>query len=227
MRNPNRLQPALTDLSQSQAPFRLPRFYPIVDTGALGERDWPVAAFSQALLSAGVRILQYRHKEAWTQTHFDEAKAIAVSARQAGALFVVNDRVDFANLLDAAVHLGQTDLPAMAARKIVSEGIIGFSTHNRFQLEAANEAPVDYLALGPIFATKSKAHPDPVVGPEGLRSLRKLGNKPLVAIGGITLANAAEVLGAGADSIATVGGILPDNLEQVEALAAEWLRRTS
>jgi thiamine-phosphate pyrophosphorylase len=186
-----------------------------------------VAAFSRALLSAGVHILQYRHKEEWTQIQFDEAKAIAALARVAGALFVVNDRVDFANLLDAAVHLGQTDLPPAAARKIIGDGIIGFSTHNRFQLEAGNEAPADYLALGPIFATKSKAHPDPVVGPEGLRSLRKLTQKPLVAIGGITLTNAAAVLGAGADSIATVAGILPDQFEEVEALAAEWLRRTS
>jgi thiamine-phosphate pyrophosphorylase len=171
--------------------------------------------------------VQYRHKEEWTQIQFDEAKAIAALARDAGALFVVNDRVDFANLLDAGVHLGQTDLPPVAARKIVSDGIIGFSTHNRFQLEAGNEAPVDYLALGPIFATRSKAHADPVVGLDTLRSLRKLSPKPLVAIGGITLANAAEVLGAGADSVAIVAGILPDKLERVEASAAEWLRLTS
>jgi thiamine-phosphate pyrophosphorylase len=214
-------------LPQSPEPFRVPRFYPIVDTGALAQRRWPAAEFSRALLSAGVHILQYRHKEDWTQIQFDEAKAIAALARDAGALFVVNDRVDFANLLDAAVHLGQTDLPPVAARKIISDGIIGFSTHNRFQLEAANEAPVDYLALGPIFATQSKAHPDPVVGPDGLRSLRKLTPKPLVAIGGIKLSNAAEVLGAGADSVATVAGVLPDKLEEVETLAAEWLRRTS
>lgn len=198
-----------------------------MDTETLAHRGWPVPAFSQALLSAGVRILQYRHKEPWTQTQFDEAKAIAALAREAGALFVVNDRVDFANLLDAAVHIGQTDLPPQAARKIVCEGLIGFSTHNRVQLEAGNEAPVDYLALGPIFATKSKAQPDPVVGPDGLRSLRKLTTKPLVAIGGITLANATGVLEAGADSIATVAGVVPDKLEEVEALAAEWLRRTS
>ena len=184
-------------------------------------------AFSDALLSAGVRILQYRHKERWTQTHFDEAKSISALARDAGALFVINDRVDFANLLDAAVHLGQTDLPPAAARKIVSEGIIGYSTHNGFQLEAGDEAPVDYLALGPIFATKSKAQPDPVVGPDGLRSLRRLTKKPLVAIGGITLANVAGVLEAGADSVATVAGIVPDQLEYVAALATEWLRRTN
>jgi thiamine-phosphate pyrophosphorylase len=207
--------------------FTIPRFYPVVDTGTLAKRDWPAVTFSQALLAAGVRILQYRHKEVWMQRHFDEANQIASLAKQAGALFVVNDRVDFANLLDAAVHLGQTDLPPVAARKIVTEGIIGFSTHNRVQLEYGNDEPVNYLALGPIYATHSKAQPDPVVGIEGLRSLRKLTSKPLVAIGGITLANAREVLKGGADSVATVAGVLPEEVGSVESLAAEWLRETN
>ena len=207
--------------------FQLPRFYPIVDTVALAARGWSALGFAEALLAAGVRILQYRHKEAWSQRHFNEAKSFAASAKSAGALFVVNDRVDFANLLDAAVHLGQTDLPPVAARKIVAEGIIGLSTHNRPQMDRANEEPVNYLAIGPIYATKSKARPDPVVGVDGLRSMRKLTSKPLVAIGGITLENASEVLEAGADSVATVAGILPAELEQVQSLAVEWLGRTS
>jgi thiamine-phosphate pyrophosphorylase len=207
--------------------FYLPRFYPIIDTGALAQRNWSTVAFSQALLRAGVKILQYRHKEVWTQTQFDEARRLAALAKEAGALFVVNDRVDFANLLEAAVHLGQTDLPPVAARKIVAEGIIGFSTHNQAQVQRGDEEPVDYLAVGPIYPTMSKAQPDPVVGLDGLRSVRKLTSKPLVAIGGITIADAAEVLEAGADSIATVAGILPIELEEVPSLAVEWLRRTS
>ncbi|MFL6447471.1 MAG: thiamine phosphate synthase [Bryobacteraceae bacterium] len=207
--------------------FQLPRFYPIIDTGALSARNWSVFEFGEVLLQAGVGILQYRHKESWTQTHFNEAKALAGLAREAGAVFVVNDRVDFANLLDAAVHLGQMDLPPLAARKIGAEGIIGLSTHNRVQLEAGNEQPANYLALGPIYATKSKAQPDPVVGVDGLRNLRKLTGKPLVAIGGLTLDNASEVLEAGADSVATVAGILPDELGKLQSLAVEWLRRTS
>jgi len=207
--------------------FQLPRFYPIIDTDALALRNWSALTFGEALLSAGARILQYRHKEAWTQMHFNEAKRLASLARDAGALFVVNDRADFANLLDAAVHLGQTDLPAVAARKIVTDGIMGLSTHNGFQIENGNDQPVNYLALGPIYATKSKAQPDAVVGLDGLRALHKLTSKPLVAIGGITLDNASEVLKAGADSVATVGGILPEELEQVQSLAVEWLGRTS
>lgn len=170
--------------------------------------------------------MQYRHKGKWTQAQFDEAKSIAQLANASGALFVMNDRVDFANLLDAAVHLGQTDLPPAAARKIVADGVMGFSTHNRTQLERGDEEPVDYLALGPIYQTRSKEQPDPVVSPEGLRTLRKLTKKPLVAIGGITLLNASEVLEAGADSVATVAGILPDRLDGVPSLIAEWLRRT-
>lgn len=141
-------------------------------------------------------------------------------------MFVINDRADFANLLDAALHLGQTDLPPVAARKIVSDGVIGFSTHNRNQFERGNEEPVNYLALGPIYPTTSKAQPDPVLGLDGLRSFRKLTSKPVVAIGGITIADAVEVLEAGADSIATVAGILPIELDEVPSLAAEWLRRT-
>lgn len=213
-------------MPSSRDSFQLPRFYPIVDTGALEKRAWPALAFSEALLAAGVRILQYRHKGKWTQAQFDQAKSIGALAKASGALFVINDRVDFANLLDAAVHLGQTDLPPRAARKIVADGIIGFSTHNEMQLERGDEEPVDYLALGPIYETQSKEQPDPVVGPEGLRTLRKLTKKPLVAIGGINLSNASKALDAGADSVATVAGILPDQLDEVQSLALEWLRRT-
>jgi thiamine-phosphate pyrophosphorylase len=205
--------------------FHLPRFYPIVDTAALAQRNWSVLAFSEVLLGAGARILQYRHKEGWTQREFDEARQVAGLAKAAGALFVVNDRADFAKLLNAAVHLGQTDLPPAAARKIVAEGIIGFSTHNREQLKRGDQEPVDYLALGPIYPTRSKAEPDPVVGLDGLGALRSLTRKPLVAIGGITLANAREVLEAGADAVATVAGILPDDFAQVPSIAMEWLDR--
>lgn len=206
--------------------FQLPRFYPIVDTDALAARQWPALAFSEALLTAGVRILQYRHKDSWTQRHFDEAKEIAALAKQAGALFVVNDRADFASLLGAGVHLGQNDLPPVAARKIVADGVMGFSTHNELQLKRANDEPVQYLALGPIFATTSKLQPDPVVGLDGLRALRPLTRKPLVAIGGIILENVPSVFEAGADAVATVAGILAADLHSVQRLGEEWLHQT-
>jgi thiamine-phosphate pyrophosphorylase len=181
---------------------------------------------SEALLEAGVRILQYRHKQNWTQAHFEEAKRIARLCHDAGVLFVLNDRADFACLIGAALHLGQDDLPPAAARRVISDEVIGFSTHNRLQLTRANEEAVEYLSLGPIFTTNSKARPDPVIGVAGLAELRPLTTKPLVAIGGITLENALETLKAGADSVAAISGILPEGGKRAAArrLAQQWMQ---
>ncbi len=130
--------------------------------------------------------------------------------REAGALFIVNDRADFAMLLDAGLHLGQDDLPPRAARQLLgSAPLLGFSSHNPAQLCAAGGEPVDYVALGPVFGTASKRNPDPVIGVEEVHRCRALLDKPLVAIGGITLANAASVWAAGADSVAVIGGLFP------------------
>jgi len=189
--------------------FQPPRFYPIIDTAVLTPTVFSPIRVAEEAVAAGAKILQYRHKEKWTQDEFDEASAIASVCREAGILFVVNDRADFAQLLRAGLHIGQDDLPPQAARRVVSDAVIGFSTHNASQLRMAAGAPVDYLSLGPIFATSSKERPDPVVGIDGLKKLRPLTPKPLVAIGGITLLNAAEVLAAGADSVAIISGILP------------------
>ena len=128
---------------------------------------------------------------------YDEAAEICAICHDDGVLFVLNDRADYAQLLKAALHIGQDDLPPAEARKIISDEVMGFSTHNREQLLRADAEPVEYLSIGPIFATTSKQNPDPVVGLEQLRTLA-LTDKPLVAIGGINLANAKEVLDAGA-----------------------------
>lgn len=207
-------------------PFRLPRFYPIVDTFAVSERGYSMLVAAEALLEGGVRILQYRHKQNWTQAHFDEAKRIATLCHEAGVLFVLNDRADFARLLGAALHLGQDDLPPAAARRVVNDEVIGFSTHNRLQLTRGNEEAVEYLSLGPIFATNSKQRPDPVIGVAGLAELRGLTTKPLVAIGGITLENSVEALKAGADSVAAISGILPQGGKRAAArrLAEQWIQ---
>lgn len=191
-------------------PFKLPRFYPILDTATLQARSFPVLKTGEALLAAGIKILQYRHKDDWTQQHFDDAKNLAQRCQDAGVLFVLNDRADFACLLRTALHLGQNDLPPVAARRIISDEVMGFSTHNRSQMKRAEEEPVEYLSIGPIFPTQSKLRPDPVVGLESLRECRKLTPKPLVAIGGITLDNALETLEAKADSLAILSGFLPD-----------------
>jgi len=206
-------------------PFKLPRFYPILDTTVLSDREYPVLLAADAVIEAGAKILQYRHKDVWTQGQFDEAKQINAMCNEAGVLFVLNDRADFAKMLNAALHLGQEDLPPVAARKIVGDEVMGFSTHSRGQLMRADEEPVEYLSLGPIFATTSKQNADPVIGIEGLAKLRPLTKKPLCAIGGITLSNVGDVLKAGADSIAVISSIVPEqfNRNELKRRAEEWI----
>lgn len=207
-------------------PFRLPKFYPILDTFSLSQHKCAVIPAAEALLDAGVTILQYRHKENWTQTQFDEAKHIAGLCEKSGVLFVLNDRADYARLLRVALHVGQKDLPPVACRMVISDEVMGFSTHNHLQLTRANEEPVEYLSIGPIFETSSKVNPDSVIGIEGLRKLRPLTAKPLVAIGGIKLENALDVLAAGANSVAVISALLPEECtrKSLRRRAEEWLQ---
>ncbi len=206
-------------------PFKLPRFYPILDTATLADRSCSALDVAEALFEAGAKILQYRHKDAWTQRHFDEAKTISEYCQDKGVLFVVNDRADFARLLRAALHIGQDDLPPVAARTVISDEVMGLSTHNRLQFERGHDEPVEYLSLGPVFSTRSKLRPDPVVGLDELKAVRALTEKPVVAIGGISLANARETLAAGADSLAIISGCLPENADRktVRRRTEEWL----
>lgn len=190
---------------------KLPRVYPILDAEALARRGIAMETAAAAFLEGGAGILQIRHKGHWSRDAFASAKRIAALCRGGGAQFVVNDRADFALLLDAGLHIGQDDLAPRDARKLMgSEPVIGFSSHNVEQLCAAGGEPVDYVALGPIFGTASKLNPDPVVGLDELRRCRELIEKPLVAIGGITLENAPDVWQAGADSVAVIAGLLPE-----------------
>jgi thiamine-phosphate pyrophosphorylase len=206
--------------------FRLPRFYPILDTALLATRKCPVLTAGRVLIDAGVRILQYRHKENWTQAQFDEAKQLAALCQDTGVLFVLNDRADFARLLRTALHVGQDDLSPVAARQVISDEVMGFSTHNAPQIMRGEREPVEYLSLGPIFATSTKLRPDPIVGIDGLRALRPLTTKPLVAIGGLAIENAAQVLEAKADSVAVISGLLPASCDRksLARRAEEWLR---
>lgn len=190
--------------------MKLPRIYPILDTGSLAARGVPLVTAAAAILEGGAGILQLRHKEHWSRAVFDQAREVARLCREAGAQFIVNDRADFALLLDAGLHVGQDDLAPRDARKLMgADATIGFSSHNAGQIAAAGGEPVDYVAFGPVFATASKRNPDPVVGIEELARCRALVDKPLVGIGGITLENALSVLAAGADSLAVIGGLLP------------------
>jgi thiamine-phosphate pyrophosphorylase len=188
----------------------LPRVYPILDTVSLDRAGIRIAEAAEAMLEGGAEILQFRHKAFWTRDIFVQAEGIATLCREAHAMFIVNDRADYAALLGAGLHLGQDDLSPADARLVVnSDAIVGFSTHNSDQIRAAESEPVDYVAFGPVFRTASKDRPDPAVGVEGLRAVRALTRKPLVAIGGIARDNASTCWSAGADSVAIIADLLP------------------
>jgi thiamine-phosphate pyrophosphorylase len=138
---------------------------------------------------------------------------MATAARDAAVTFIVNDRADVALAVGAGgAHLGQADLTPSSVRSFAGEElIVGYSTHNRTQMEEAAREPADYLALGPIFGTQSKERPDATVGLEDLRRWRNLTDRPLVAIGGITRERAPEVWAAGANSCAVIADMLRDD----------------
>lgn len=185
----------------------LPRLYVILDAALL---TIPVKDCAINLAEAGVRLMQYRNKTAPGRELLETSRELAESLAPMGVKFFVNDRSDVAALAGAAgVHVGQEDLEVEKARLIVgNEKLIGVSTHNLEQFQRAAVTSADYIAVGPVFATSSKANPDPVVGVELIRQVRPLTEKPIVAIGGITLERAPEVMEAGADSIAVISDVL-------------------
>jgi thiamine-phosphate pyrophosphorylase len=208
--------------------IQLPRFYPILDAASLERRGLPVIPAAEAMLAGGARLLQLRVKGEFGRAWLGVAEEVAALCREAGALFVLNDRADLARMIDeAGCHVGQEDLSPGAARRVLGAGrVLGFSTHNEAQLRAGDGEPVDYLALGPVFGTASKERADPVVGLAELRRLRGLTGKPLVAIGGITRAEAGEVLAAGADSVAVIGDVLPEaggGFAELRRRVEEWV----
>jgi thiamine-phosphate pyrophosphorylase len=214
------------------APFTLPFVYPILDTATLGRLGLDCVTAAEALIEGGARILQIRHKGFWSRETFELAERVASLCESACVLFVVNDRADYAAALNAdfagtgdplsnvrgsvgqrivGLHVGQDDLTPADARLVVgTAAILGFSTHSPAQMAAAADEPVDYLAFGPVFATVSKDRPDPAVGIAGLKAVRALTRKPLVAIGGITRDNAFTCRNAGADSVAVIADLYPD-----------------
>jgi thiamine-phosphate pyrophosphorylase len=185
----------------------LPRLYVILDAALV---TIPETECAERLAAAGVRLLQYRNKRASARELFESSKRLASSLIPKGVAFVVNDRADVAAAAEAGgVHVGQEDLRVEAARSVIGKGkLLGISTHNVEQFKDAAASSADYVAVGPVFSTSTKANPDPVVGIEMIRRVRGLTDKPVVAIGGITLERAAEVIRAGADSVAVVSDIL-------------------
>jgi len=204
--------------------FKFPvRFYPIVDT--LQDVRLSYIELARAILTAGAPLLQLRVKGEPTGRFAEIARAVNALADEHHALLIINDRPDIAKLIDAAgVHLGQEDIPVAAARRVLGpDKIIGFSTHNLAQAEAAaREGIADYIGFGPIFPTSSKDRPDPVQGIDGLRQVRNRVAVPIVAIGGITATTMPAVLAAGADAVAMIGEIVraPDVGARVRTLLA-------
>jgi thiamine-phosphate pyrophosphorylase len=170
----------------------------------------PDTECAQKLADAGVRLIQYRNKAASSGELLESSKRLSSQLTAQGVSFVMNDRADVAALADATgLHLGQQDLGVEEARAVIGAGKwVGVSTHNLEQFERAAATSADYLAVGPVFSTSTKASPDPVVGIDFIRKVRALTDKPIVAIGGITLERAAEVIRTGADCAAVISDIL-------------------
>ena len=196
-------------MSHGRIGFRFPGpLYPIADLDAA--RDRAPLTVLEAVLAAGIRVVQLRAKHAPTAIMVELARGAKAIARRYDARLIINDRADVAHLVDAdGVHLGQDDLPAAAARALLGpHKIVGVSTHDLSQLAAAaRSGDADYLAFGPVFATASKEKPDPVQGVAALAAARRLTPLPLVAIGGITAATLTDVLATGVDAVAMIGAI--------------------
>ena len=191
----------------------LPTLNAILDAGAAARAGWTLVDLAAAYLDGGARFLQIRAKEAPGAWLLEIASAIVARAHGAGAVVIVNDRADIARLCGAdGVHLGQEDLTPSAARAIVGDdAAIGLSTHTPEQLDAARLEPVSYLAIGPVFTTRTKATPYSGIGLARVAdaaAVARAAAMPLVAIGGITLETAADVMHAGASSVAVISDLL-------------------
>jgi thiamine-phosphate pyrophosphorylase len=189
----------------------LPRLCAICDAEASARAGWPLVDVARAFLDGGARLLQVRAKGASSGWLLDASIAIVAAAREVQATVIINDRADVARLAGASgVHLGQDDLAPAAARAIVGDATIGRSTHTPDELNRALSEPVDYVAIGPVFETATKATGHAALGlarVAAAAAVTKPRGLPLVAIGGITLDRAAEVVASGADSVAVISDL--------------------
>ncbi len=188
----------------------LPRLYAILDADLLSRREISLHEFARDLYAAGVRCMQYRDKGATAPQLLARARNLR-KALPNDVLLFLNDRADLCALSQCeGLHIGQNDLSPAGARRVIGQRFLGVSTHTDAQIEVANQTDVDYIAIGPIFATTSKANPDPIISLEGIRRARRLTTKPLVAIGGITQSNALSAIHAGADAVAVISALVPN-----------------
>ena len=189
----------------------LPRLYAIVDTTVAARQGWQPSALARAYLAGGARLLQVRGGDVSSAGLLALCDAIVQDGHASGATIIVNDRADIALLSGAdGVHVGQDDLPIRAARRLLGKGaLVGISTHTPEQIDGALLEPVSYIAVGPVFTTRTKATGETEVGLELVRrAATQAGGRPVVAIGGITLARAAAVIEAGASTVAVIADLL-------------------
>ena len=188
--------------------FETPFLYPVLDD----TRSVNLKQDALEMIRAGVRILQIRAKKLSNLELYNTVHSLLPSCIDSRVALIVNDRVDVCLVSNTSgVHLGQEDFPAAEARKLLPDAIIGLSTHNLNQVHAANDLPVDYISIGPIFPTTSKMNPDPTVGISLLQQARSITNKPIVCIGGIQAANIPGLINEGANGIAVIGEIYNGN----------------
>ena len=212
--------------------LNLPRVYPITDARLSGLSH---AEQVTRLIAGGAELIQLRDKHAAPSEFYHDAASALGIARTHNVKLIINDRLDVALALKAdGVHLGQSDIPVEAARRLLGENaIIGISTHNLAQAKLASTLPVEYVAFGPIFKTATKENPDPVAGLVALREVRgTIESLPLVAIGGITLSNGLEAIKAGADTLAIISGLvcqpgeIAENMSKMLALTSSLVKNS-
>jgi thiamine-phosphate pyrophosphorylase len=208
------------------SPLQLPPLYPILDAELLAARSVSLTVVASNLRAAGITLLQYRDKDGSPQEVLRACAVLRKAFTSSPCRLILNDHADLAVLASFdGVHVGQGDLSPEDARRIVGPNrIVGVSTHTYEQVRLADQSCADYIAIGPVFVTRTKRNPDPVIGLEGVRRARSLTRKPLVAIGGLTRSNARSVTDAGASSIAIISSLFADG-QTVDHVSRDFLVR--
>ncbi len=197
------------------------RLHLVTDNALCGARG--LLAVVEAAVRGGVSCVQLREKNLATRAFVERGRALKALLAPLGVPLIINDRLDVALACGAdGVHVGQTDMPPSEVRRLLPAALIGLSVESLEQLRAAEREPVDYLGVSPVFATTTKPDAPPALGLDGLRAMRALTRRPLIAIGGIDAGNAARVIAAGADGVAVVSALCaaPDPFEAAHRLRA-------
>jgi thiamine-phosphate pyrophosphorylase len=194
----------------------LPRLYAILDASSFPDSD-TLCSSAGELVAGGVTLLQYRNKSGNARQMLEQARELKRRLGRSVTL-LMNDRADLCLAAGFdGVHVGQDDLSPAGVRAVIGNSHwLGVSTHNPEQLALADKTTANYLAIGPVFATLSKANPDPAIGLDGVRRARALTRKPLVAIGGITRENCLSVMEAGADAVAVISDLIREPRKSAE-----------